>query len=637
MMFHFDFDSLDFQDKIKTMDDRELELLSYDIRDFLLSNVSKTGGHLASNLGVVELTIALHKAFNVCDDRLIWDVGHQSYVHKILTGRSSDFATLRSYGGISGFPKITEHVSDAYNSGHSSSSISAAMGIAEARDLNCEDFNVIAVIGDGALTGGLAFEGINNAGNRKSKLVVILNDNQMSISRNTGSLAQHLRTLRVSQRYVHTKRAVKESLTKIPGIGRNIADSAERFRDKMRDTMLRATMFDELGFKYVGPIDGHNIKEMVELFETVKDYEGPVLIHVITKKGKGYKNSEQNPGKFHGIGPFDPETGTELANSPQSYSKIAGQTLVNMARNDKRIVGISAAMTMAVGLGEFADKFTERFYDVGIAEAHAVTFSAGLALGDMRPFVFIYSTFLQRAYDQIMIDVCAQNLPVVFMIDRAGNVGADGETHHGVFDLSYLRPMPNIIIMAPKNAPELIRMMKSAVLYNAPVAIRYPKGAAVNAAAELLEDANKNFTPIQIGKSERILEGTDVEIRAVGKMITRALETAELLKEKGISCGVVSDRFVKPLDVASILSSAEKGIPIVTIEDNEVMGGFGEAVAGFLTNNGIYTPIITIGWPDVFVPHGDTEKLFELCGIEATSIAAKIEAVLDNSKREKTN
>jgi 1-deoxy-D-xylulose-5-phosphate synthase len=626
-----DFEKTDFQEHIHKMSNRELELLTYDIRDFLISSVAKTGGHLASNLGVVELTVALHRAFDVCRDKLIWDVGHQSYVHKILTGRAGEFGTLRSFGGLSGFPKTCEHVSDVYNSGHSSSSISAAMGLAEARALTGEDYHVICVIGDGALTGGLAYEGLNNAGNRKTKLIVVLNDNEMSISKNTGSVAQHLSRLRSSPAYVQTKQALKEGMQRIPKVGGRVFHSAERIKEIMRYAVVQGSMFEELGFTYFGPVDGHDVHEMAELFEAVKLLDGPVLLHVVTKKGKGYRNAEKNPGKFHGIGPFDPETGTPLLSSgTKAWSEIAGESLVRMAENDERIVAISAAMTEAVGLSKFAERYPERCYDVGIAEAHAVTFAAGLAMGGLRPFVYIYSTFLQRAYDQILMDVCAQNLPIVFMIDRAGIVGHDGETHHGVFDLSYLRHMPNMTVMAPKDGAEMYRMMVSATQYGGPVAIRYPRGCA-NELPKYFSVNYETAMPIPKGTSERLCGGTIVEIRAVGTMVAQALGAAKILGEAEISCAVVNERFVSPLDLDGengLLRAAERSRLLVTLEDNVFAGGFGEAVSALYPriaeNSAFPCGILHISWPDAFVPQGSPEELFTEYGLDAAGVAQRI-------------
>ncbi|MDR0852758.1 MAG: 1-deoxy-D-xylulose-5-phosphate synthase [Clostridiales Family XIII bacterium] len=646
-MFSGELTDIDFQEKIGEMNADELQLFAVAVRDFLINSVAVTGGHLASNLGVVELTLALHKVFDVTKDRLIWDVGHQSYVHKILTDRAGDFKTLRSYGGISGFPKTAEHPTDVYNSGHSSSSISAAMGMAEARDKTGGDENVIAVIGDGALTGGLAFEGLQNVGTRKSKVLIILNDNQMSISKSKGSLSQHLSRLRSSQSYLLTKQKIKSNLKNLPGVGKPIYHGAEKVKKLMRNSIVSGSMFEELGLNYYGPVDGHSISTLISIFEAVKKIDGPVLLHVVTQKGKGYINAEQNPGKFHGIGSFDVETGAELGEKKATYSNVAGHIVTEIAENDRRIVAITAAMTDGVGLAGFAMKYPERFYDVGIAEGHAVTFAAGLAMGNMRPFVFVYSTFLQRAYDQIMLDVCAQNLPVVFMIDRAGVVGKDGETHHGIFDLSYLSHIPNLIIMSPSDGDELALMIRSSLAYGCPVAIRYPRGNADLSNLEKINSLMGETVGLQkfdydnhvfeIGKSVRLLEGTDVEIRAVGSMVKTALETATFLSDSGISCSVVYDRFVKPIDEASLLEAANKNILVVTLEDNVISGGFGNEVSSFYARASLEPHLLTLGWPDEFIPHGDSEVLYLKYGLSSSAISVRIEEAFRklNSGRER--
>ncbi|MCL2493890.1 MAG: 1-deoxy-D-xylulose-5-phosphate synthase, partial [Clostridiales bacterium] len=526
------------------------------------------------------------------------------------------------------------------NTGHASTSVSAAMGIAEARTIRGEDFHVVCVIGDGSLTGGLAYEGLENVGNRKSNLIVILNDNEMSISPNTGSVAQHLSRLRSSQAYQRAKQQFRERTQSIPKVGQRVFRGAERIKEIMRYAVVPGSLFEDLGFTYFGPVDGHNVRELVSLFEAVKQIEGPTLIHVVTRKGKGYRNAEQNPEKFHAIGAFDSETGIEKSRPERCWSDAAGDALLGLAQEDERICAISAAMTDAVGLSAFAADFPGRFYDVGIAEEHAVTFAAGLAIGGLRPFVHIYSTFLQRAYDQILMDVCAQNLPVVFMIDRAGNVGKDGETHHGVFDLSYLMPAPNLTLMAPSDEGELQAMMRAALEMGTPVAIRYPRGAV--RARRFGWDADPDQRgcdaaatakpPIQRGVSARRLPGTDVEVRALGKMVQIALDAAALLGARGISCGVVDERFVKPLGLQGedgLLSAGERCRLLVTIEDNVATGGFGEAVCAALNESGAQAPeLLTLAWPDAFLPQGDVDELFALYGLDAPSVAEKIEARL---------
>jgi len=601
-----------FPEDLKTMTERELELLPYEIRDYLIENVSKTGGHLASNLGVVELTIAIHKVFESPTDKIIWDVGHQSYIHKILTGRAADMCTIRSYEGMSGFPKRDESVHDCFETGHSSTSISAATGFAVARDLAGEKHEVIAVIGDGALTGGLAYEGLNNAGDSKSKMIVILNDNGMSISKSTGAVAKHLSKLRLSTAYLDLKRQLKKTLKGIPGVGEGLYLGAEHLRDSIKYAIIQGAIFEEFGFKYIGPIDGHKLKDLIETLALAKTMDGPVLIHVLTTKGKGYKNAENNPNKFHGIGPFDPTTGVQLNSlSDLSFSQCFGNKIVQLAAKNDKIVVVCAAMSDGTGLEEFKQKFPDRIFDVGIAEAHAVTFAAGLAQGGLKPVVAIYSTFLQRAYDQILMDVCLQNLPVIFAIDRAGNVGQDGETHHGIFDLSYLEHMPNLTILAPKDGQELSEMLEYAVSLNGPCAIRYPRGAA---------------SDVTVGTAQ----GADVEIWAVGKMVSIGSNACELLKKMDIDAGIINVKRIKPLDQAGILASARRVKHIVTLEDNSVIGGFGQQLSSFLLEKGILDVKVTnIGWPDKFIEHGSIDELFEKYELDARGIAERIRKAIE--------
>ena len=636
-----------FPEELKKLSERELELLSYEIRDFLIEKVSKNGGHLASNLGVVELTIALHKVFDSPKDKLIWDVGHQSYVHKILTGRAANFDGLRQFNGLSGFPKRGESIHDMFDTGHSSNSISAAMGYAAARDLEGDDHSVVAIIGDGALTGGMAYEALNNAGSSHSKMIVILNDNEMSIGKNIGGISQHLAKLRASHTYLDFKKQLKKTLKGIPGVGEGLYNRIEHFRDTIKYAFVPGGIFEQLGFKYFGPVDGHNIRDLVEILSFAKLMDEPVLIHAITKKGKGYRNAENNPGKFHGIGAFDPTTGNLADKSGKpSYSSVFGKKLLEMAEQDQRIVAVSAAMIEATGLGPFSRKFPDRVFDAGIAEAHAVTFAAGLAAGGYRPVVAIYSTFLQRAYDQILIDVCMQKLPVIFAIDRAGNVGADGETHHGVFDLSYLSHMPNMTVLAPKDARELEEMMEYAMTLSGPCAIRYPRGEAPE---NILDTEGFEKHPKKEGKSlteketealdtrlrdsqqknffgsRRILEGQDVEIFAVGKMVSVGIEVCDILNKKGIQAGLTNVRFVKPMDTESILSAARRTGKLVTLEDNVLEGGYGAGVSKQLHENGITgVQVLHIGWPDLFVEQGSTEELCCKYGLDAECIAERV-------------
>ena len=608
----------DFPTELKTMTEKELGLLSYQIRDFLIEKVAHSGGHLASNLGVVELTIALHRVFDSPRDKIIWDVGHQSYVHKILTGRAAGFDQLRAADGLSGFPKRAESEHDMHDSGHASTSISIGMGYAMARDLASENHEVVSVIGDGALTGGVAFEALNNAGSSGSKMIVVLNDNDMSIDRNSGSLSQHLGRLRTTQSYQDLKKQIKKTLQGIPGVGGGLVSGIEHIKDSVRYAVIHGAIFEGFGFKYLGPVDGHNLHDLIEVFTVAKMLEGPVLIHVVTKKGKGYRNAEIDPSKFHGIAAFDPSTGEILSAGSVTYSKVFGKKLEKMAEANPKIVAVSAAMVDATGLGTFQKLYPNRLFDVGIAEQHAVSFAAGLALSGLRPFVAIYSTFLQRAYDQILEDVCLQNLPVVFMIDRAGLVGNDGETHHGIFDLSYLSHMPNLTVLAPKDGSELESMMEYALSLDGPCAIRYPRGTVPSTILPL-------GIPGFCKKSELLREGGDATIIAVGKMVKTALEAAEELYSREISCDVINARFVKPVDIDCILSSLKKTGKLITIEDNVKAGGFGEMLLSRLKDAGAGDlPTLCIAWPDQFIKHGDTAQLFSEFGMDSQGIADRV-------------
>lgn len=600
----------DFPGDLKNMNEDELELLTYAIRDFLVEKVSVTGGHLASNLGVVELTIALHRSFDFKKDRLIWDVGHQSYVHKILTGRAKGFDSLRQTGGMSGFPKSRESVYDAYDTGHSSTSLSAAAGMAAARDIRSDDYNVVAVIGDGSLTGGMAYEALNNIGASKSKVIVILNDNGMSISKNIGGVSQHLSKLRTSNKYLNAKKSIKKSLSNIPVIGEGLTSGLSEAKDWLKYAVLSGgVIFEELGFTYLGPVDGHDIPTLLAGLEQTKKVPGPVILHVMTKKGKGYRNAELAPNKFHGIGPFDPDTGAQKNPSGVTYSKVMGSSILKLAEQDDRIVAIAAAMGTATGLGSFSEKFPRRYFDVGIAEAHAVTFAAGLAKEGMRPLVAIYSSFLQRAYDQIVEDVCIQNLPVVFAVDRAGIVGADGETHHGLLDISYLSSLPNMTVLTPADGNELASMMKYAFSLGTPVAIRYPRGEC-----SFDENYDKEFK----GKNERICHGKDVDIWAVGTMLSKAEEARTFLTDMGIDAGIVSVKSVKPLDVSAMSSNCRN---IVTLEDGFELGGYGEKLKTLVPAS---INVESYGWPDEFVEHGSCQDLFKLYKLDGKSIAERI-------------
>jgi len=564
---------------LKKLSFLELEQLAAEIREYMVSVVSDRGGHLASNLGVVELTIALHRVFSAPLDKIIWDVGHQCYPHKILTGRKEEFTTIRSFGGLSGFPKRTESPYDVFNTGHSSTSLSAAMGIALARDLHQQKFHVVPVIGDGALTGGMALEALNYAGHLDTNILVVLNDNEMSISRNVGGMTSYLTRLRTDPKYFRFKEDIEHLLGGIPSIGKSLLRSAERLKDWLKYLVVPGVFFEELGYTYLGPINGHDINSLVETLRKAKMLKGPVLLHVATQKGKGLAYAEDEPHKFHGIGPFNIETGKPLHEKEpyavkKSYSEIFGAVMLEQASQDSSIIAITAAMTTGTGLDEFFQKFPERSFDVGIAEQHAVTMAAGLAVEGIKPVVAIYSSFLQRAYDQILHDVCLQKLPVVFALDRAGLVGDDGETHNGVFDFAYLRPMPEIIIMAPADGTELSGMLQTALTQCAPTAIRYPRASTTPPPAET--------PPLPVGKGELLHAGEDILILAIGSMVAPALETRRLLLAQGISACIINARFVKPLDKELIIKWSKKCKRIITVEEHLLDGGFGSAVLEML-------------------------------------------------------
>ncbi|SHE64638.1 1-deoxy-D-xylulose-5-phosphate synthase [Thermoanaerobacter uzonensis DSM 18761] len=602
---------------LRKLDKKDFSLLCEEIRQFLVEKVSKTGGHLASNLGIVELTVALHYVFNSPVDKIIWDVGHQCYVHKMLTGRKDQFDTLRKFNGLSGYIKRAESVHDIFGAGHSSTSISAALGIATARDLKGEKYSVVAVIGDGALTGGMALEALNNAGRSKTDLIVVLNHNEMSISENVGSLSLYLSKLRTDPTYNKLKQEVDNLLNIVPPIGKSLHKYIERIKDSVKQLLVPGMFFEEMGFTYLGPIDGHDVDSLIEVLERAKKIKGPILVHVITKKGKGYKFAEKFPDKFHSAAPFDIQTGKFVNEGQATYSDVFGKTLTEMALKDDKIVAITAAMPEGTGLIHFAKLIPERFFDVGIAEQHATTFAAGMAVQGYKPYFAVYSTFLQRAYDQLIHDVCIQKLPVVFAIDRAGIVGEDGETHQGVFDLSYLRPIPNIAIMSPKDANELVEMVKLSRTLDFPVAIRYPRGKV----GEF--DITKECS-IEFGKAELVSEGTEIAIFALGRMVGKVLEAKEILKASDLQPFIVNLRFVKPLDEELILDISNKVKFIVTVEDNVIAGGVGNAILELLNLKGIYKPVLCLGFPDKFIEHGDVESLFKKYNLDAESIANTI-------------
>lgn len=598
----------------------ELEQLAAELRTYIIQTVAQTGGHLAPSLGTVELTLALYSVFKLPRDKVIWDVGHQAYVHKILTGRREAFTALRRYGGITGFPCRTESPYDAFGVGHASTSISAALGMAIARDLDDRGEHVIAVIGDGAMTGGEAFEALNHAGQLGKRLIVILNDNGMSIDTNVGAMSEYLSRLRVMPQYNKAKKDLEGFFRSIPHIGDTVLKTAEYIKDGVKSVLVPGGIFAEMGFTYVGPLDGHNLRLLREVFSEIRMMDGPVLVHVHTKKGRGYLPAEIEPDKFHGVGTFDVISGQVKKDegAPPTYTEVFGQTLVKLATENPNITAITAAMPGGTGLKVFAEKFPNRYFDVGIAEEHAVTLAAGMAAAGKRPVAAIYSTFAQRAYDQLLHDVCLQNLPVTLCLDRAGLVGDDGPTHHGVFDLSYLRMMPNMTIMAPKDENELRRMLITALSLDGPAALRYPRGRA--AGVPLTDDVQ----PLPLGKGEILREGGDVCFLAVGSMTANALQAAELLAADGIAAEVVNLRFVKPLDRELLLEAAGHAKLLVTVEENVLAGGFGSAVLECLADAGRTVPLLRLGIPDRFVPQGDRSLLWEECGLLPYQMAARV-------------
>jgi 1-deoxy-D-xylulose-5-phosphate synthase len=608
----------------------KLPAIAEELREVIIEQVSSNGGHLASSLGVIELTLALHYVLHTPTDKIIWDVGHQSYPHKLLTGRYDNFSTLRKYKGISGFPRIDESPYDAFGTGHSSTSISAAVGIIEARDKRGERFKVVPVIGDGAMTSGLAFEGLNHAGHIGKDIMVVLNDNEMSISRNVGALSLYLSRILSGDMYQMFRKETKSFLEHIPKLGMPVSKVAQRTEEMLKRLFSPGVLFEELGFDYIGPIDGHDIEALIETFRRGITEDSPLLIHVITKKGKGYKFSEKDPCVFHGIGPFDMDTGIVTSDtSLPTYSEVFGRTVTEMAREDIRIVAISAAMREGTGLDCFAERFPERFYDVGIAEPHAVTFAAGLASQGLRPVVAIYSTFLQRAYDEIIHDVCLQNLPVVFAIDRGGVVGEDGPTHQGLFDISFLRHIPNLLFMAPKDGEELKAMLRLAVRHNGPSAIRYPRGRV---ALNIDQCAEK--PEIKVGKAELMVTGDDIAIIAVGNTVRRALKAAEMLLRDGIRPSVLNARFIKPLDEDLILSVSERTGRVVTVEENVLAGGFGSGILECLSNAGLTgVRVQRIGIGDEFVEHGAQSILRKKYGLDEEGIYEACKAFMELSLR----
>lgn len=605
---------------IKKLTPEELQTLRREIRRFLIEKLSVTGGHLASNLGVVELTMALHLVCDFPKDKLIWDVGHQSYTHKILTGRKEGFDDLRTYGGMSGFPKRAESPCDSFDTGHSSTSISAGLGYAWARELSGEDYHVISVIGDGALTGGMAYEAMNNASRLKKNFIIVLNDNNMSISENVGGLSRVLSKMRTSDNYTGLKEGVTQSLERIPVYGQRIVDNIRKTKSGIKQLVIPGMFFEDMGIMYLGPVDGHDIGALVRVLREAMQVQGPVLVHVMTKKGYGYPPAERHPARFHGTAPFEIKSGLPVKNEKPTYTDIFSTVMRKMGDREEKVVAVTAAMETGTGLKRFHNMFPDRFFDVGIAEEHAVTFAAALAAGGRRPVVAVYSSFLQRAYDQVLHDVCIQKLPVVFAIDRAGLVGSDGETHQGVFDISYLTSIPNMTVMAPKNKWELSDMLKFAVHFDGPIAMRYPKGEAWTGLEE-------HRAPVALGRCEVIGEGEDVLLFALGSMVAEAAEVRERLKEQEISAGLVNARFAKPFDREYLKGAAERYRCIVTLEENVEIGGLGEQITGYLSELGYGGRVLRIAIPDAFVPQGSIAILKEKLGIDAVSIAGRIAGV----------
>ena len=604
---------------IKKIPADQLPALAEEIREFIIESLSKTGGHLASNLGVVELTIAMHRVFDLPKDKLIWDVGHQSYTHKILTGRKDGFETLRREGGISGFPKRSESDCDVFDTGHSSTSISAGVGYVRARELKKENYSVVSIIGDGALTGGMAYEALNNAASLKSNFIIVLNDNEMSITENVGGMSSYLSGLRTASAYTGFKMDVTKALNRIPGIGPGMVDAMRKTKSSIKQIIIPGMLFEDMGLTYLGPVDGHNIPQLIKTFQEAKRFEGPILVHVLTQKGRGYEPAMRHPARFHGAGPFDVKTGLPVGKSNPTYTDVFSTVMRKMGDRRKDVAAVTAAMMTGVGLKRFSNMFPDRCFDVGIAEEHAVTFAAALSLGGITPVVAIYSSFLQRAYDQIMHDVCMQNLHVVFAIDRAGLVGYDGETHHGIFDLSYLGSMPNMTILAPKNLWELSDMIKFAVDYDGPIAVRYPRGEAYTGLKEFR-------APICLGKSEVIHEGSRVALLAVGSMVKMAEEVQKQLKERmDMDAALVNARFVKPIDEELLRSFADTYELVVTLEENVKDGGFGERVLAFAEEEDLPFGVEIIALPDRFIPYGSVSYQMKQVGFTPEDICGRIE------------
>ena len=611
-------------DNIKTPEDirqltiPELQTLADELRQVIIETVSKTGGHLSPNLGVVELTLALHHVFDTPEAQIVWDVGHQCYAHKVLTERKEKFWTIRQNGGLSGFPCRRESCYDTFDTGHASNSISVAVGLAEAAKKLGQSQSVIAVIGDGSLTGGMAFEALNHAGHLKTDVIVILNDNEMSISKNVGALSAHLNRIMTGEFVSRLREEIKARLKQWSGIGDKVYKAARQLEESIKGLVTPGILFEELGFTYVGPVDGHNLTHLIETLRNVKRLKGPRIVHIITTKGKGYPPAETDPSRFHGVSTFDIATGASVQNGQPTYTDAFGDAVIQLAKLDKKVVAVTAAMCLGTGLEKFSQIFPDRFYDIGIAEQHGVTFAAGLACQGLKPFVAIYSTFLQRAYDQVLEDVCLQGLPVVFALDRSGLVGQDGPTHNGSFDMSYLRHIPNMIVMSPKDENELKQMLYSAYCYGKPAAIRYPRGEAIGVPIE------PAFREIPIGTWEVLREGTDVTLMSCGPLVYTSLDAAQDLENEGISCAVVNARFVKPMDREVLISMATHTGRVVTVEENTIVGGFGSGVMEVLSEEGVSVPIKRVGLPDRFLTHGAPRMLRELVGLDKEGIKKTI-------------
>ena len=610
-------DKIQKENDIKQLNKEELSMLADEIRSFLIEKISVSGGHLASNLGVVELTMALHLAFDLPKDKIIWDVGHQSYTHKILTGRKNEFDRLRKYGGMSGFPKRNESSCDAFDTGHSSTSISAGLGYVCAREILGEDYHVISVIGDGALTGGMAYEALNNAADVKSNFIIVLNDNEMSISENVGGLALYLNRVRTAEPYLDLKNGVEDALNRIPVYGSKVADSIRRTKNGIKQFLVPGMLFENLGVKYLGPIDGHNIQQMVRVFNVAKRVQGAVVVHVNTVKGKGYGPAIRHPARFHGTGPFDIETGVPKKRQLPAWTDVFSTVMCKMGAREERLAAVTAAMPEGTGLKRFRNMYPNRFFDVGIAEEHAVTFAAGLAVAGLIPVVAVYSSFLQRGFDQIIHDVCLQNLHVIFAIDRAGLVGSDGETHQGIFDLSYLSAIPNLRVMAPKNKWELADMLKFAIAGDGPFAIRYPRGTAC---AQMQEFR----APIRIGESETLYDEKGIALIACGGMVNTALEVRARLRDLGYGCSLINARFIKPIDEEMLMRTVKDHSLIVTMEENVRTGGFGDHVLEYINDINAGVRVINVALPDDYIEHGSVDVLRRETGVDAESIARRI-------------